>query len=102
MPSPPLTGDPRLATELLTRLRNIKTVASPGATTLMPEPYADTLATVATARTALVARLRTLATRVEALPLDAAAAVLIWLEPALAALEQQAGLALERAPSGAQ
>jgi hypothetical protein len=68
----------------------------------MPEPYADTLATVAAGRTALVARLRTLATRVERLPLDAAAEVLVLLEPALAALEERAALALERAPTGAQ
>jgi len=39
----------------------------------MPEPYADTLTTVATGRTALVERLRTIAARVEQLPLDAAA-----------------------------
>jgi hypothetical protein len=68
----------------------------------MPEPYADTLATVAAGRTALVARLRALAARVEELPLDAAAEVLVLLEPAMATLEQQAGLALERAPTGAQ
>jgi hypothetical protein len=40
----------------------------------MPQPYTDTLATVAAGRTAFVARLRALATRVEELPLDAAAA----------------------------
>jgi hypothetical protein len=34
----------------------------------MPEPYAATLATVAAGRTALVAHLRTIAARVEALP----------------------------------
>jgi hypothetical protein len=67
----------------------------------MVEPFADTLATVATARTALVARLQALAARVEQLPLDAAADVLVFLEPALAALEQQAALALERAPTDA-
>jgi hypothetical protein len=39
----------------------------------MPEPYADTLAAVATGRTALVARLRTIAARLEQLPLDSAA-----------------------------
>jgi hypothetical protein len=43
-----------------------------------------------------------LATRLEQLPLDAAADVLILLEPALAALERQAGVALERASTGAQ
>ena len=36
----------------------------------MPEQFADTLATVAAGRTALVDRLRTIAARVEALPLD--------------------------------
>jgi hypothetical protein len=64
--------------------------------------YAGTLATVAAGRTATVARLRALATRVEQLPLDAAAEVLVLLEPALAALEQHAALALERALTGAQ
>jgi hypothetical protein len=68
----------------------------------MPEPFTDTLATVATGRTALAARLRTIAARVEALPLESAAEVLVLLEPALAALEEQAALALERAPTGAQ
>jgi hypothetical protein len=43
---------------------------------------------VAAGRTALVARLRALATRVEELPLDAAAEVLVLLAPALAALEK--------------
>jgi hypothetical protein len=66
----------------------------------MPEPYADTLATVATGRTALVARLRTIAARVEALPLESAAEVLVLLEPAVTALEQQAAVALERASTG--
>ena len=60
----------------------------------MPEPYADTLATVAAGRTALVERLRAVATRIEELPLDAAAEVLVLLEPATAAL------ALERAAAG--
>lgn len=50
----------------------------------MPEPYADTLATVAAGRTATVARLRALATRLEELSLDAAAEVLALLEPAVA------------------
>jgi hypothetical protein len=67
----------------------------------MAEPYADTLA-VATGRTATVTQLRALAARVEQLPLDAAAEVLVLLELAFAALEQQAALALERAPTGAQ
>jgi hypothetical protein len=42
---------------------------------------------VATGRTALVARQRALATRVEEFPLDAAAEVLVLLVPALAALD---------------
>jgi len=66
----------------------------------MPEPFTDTLATVAAGRTALVARLRTIAARVEALPLESAAEVLVLLEPAVAAFEQHAALALERAPAG--
>jgi len=41
----------------------------------MPEPFADTLATVAAGRTALVTRLRTIAARLEELPLDSAAEV---------------------------
>jgi hypothetical protein len=40
----------------------------------MPEPYTDTLATVAAGRTALVERLRTIAASLEALPLDSACA----------------------------
>jgi hypothetical protein len=43
---------------------------------------------------------RPVAARVEALPLESAAEVLVLLEPALAALEQQAARALERAPAG--
>jgi hypothetical protein len=39
----------------------------------MPEPFTDMLATVAAGRSALVARLRAIAARVEELPLDAAA-----------------------------
>jgi hypothetical protein len=66
----------------------------------MPDPYADTLATVAAGRTALVTRLCGIASRIEELPLDAAAEVLILLEPAMAALEQQAAQALERVPAG--
>ena len=50
----------------------------------MAEPYANTLATVATGRTALVARFRAIASRIEELPLDAAAEVLVLLEPAVA------------------
>ena len=65
----------------------------------MPEPYANTLVTVAAGRTALVERLRTIADHVEALPLDAAAEVLVLLEPAAAAFEREAARALERAPA---
>jgi hypothetical protein len=54
---------------------------------------ARTLATLAAGRARTVAELRVLATRLEALPLDAAAEVLVLLEPALAALEQQAARA---------
>jgi hypothetical protein len=64
----------------------------------MSEPYADSLATVAAGRTALVARLRALAARLEQLPLDGAAEVLVLLEPTVAAFEREAALALERAP----
>jgi hypothetical protein len=46
----------------------------------MPEPYADTLATVAAGRTAAVADMGPLATRLEALPLESVAEVLILLE----------------------
>ena len=53
--------------------------------TAMVEPFADTLATVAAGRTALVARLRTIAARVEALSLESAAEVLVLLEPTVAA-----------------
>jgi hypothetical protein len=66
----------------------------------MLEPYADTLATVADGRTALVARLRTIAARVEALPLESAAEMLGVLEAAVAVCEQHAALALKRAPIG--
>ena len=47
----------------------------------------------------MVARLRAIAGRIQELPLDAAAEVLILIEPALAAFEQHAALALERAPA---
>jgi hypothetical protein len=50
-------------------------------------PHYSACPTLATGRTALVARLRTIAARVEALPLDSAAEVLVLLEPALAAFE---------------
>jgi hypothetical protein len=67
----------------------------------MPELYAHTLATVAAGHTALVEHLRTIATRLEALPLERAAEALVLLEPAAAALEREAALALERAPTDA-
>jgi hypothetical protein len=66
----------------------------------MPEPYAETRATVAAGRTALVARLRTLAARVEELTLENAAEVLVLLEPVRDDLRRQAALALERVPEG--
>ena len=64
----------------------------------MPEPYADTLATLAAGPTALVDRLRAIADRVEELPLESVAEVLVLVEPALRSFEQQAALALERLP----
>jgi hypothetical protein len=67
----------------------------------MDEPYADTLATVAAGRAAAVAELRALATRLDELPLDAVAEVLMLLEPTLDDLRRQAAFALERAPTGA-
>jgi hypothetical protein len=66
----------------------------------MDEPYADTLATVAAGRAAAVAELRSLAGRLEALPLNAVAEVLVLIEPTLADLRRAAALALERAPAG--
>jgi hypothetical protein len=68
----------------------------------MDTPAADTLATLAAGRTAVVTQLRTLADRLERLPLDAVAEVLVVLEPAAAAFEQHAALALERGPTGGQ
>jgi hypothetical protein len=66
----------------------------------MPDDaYQTTLPTVAAGRAAVVARLRTLATRLDALPLDTAADVLVLVEPTLQAFERQAALALERAPT---
>ena len=66
----------------------------------MAEPFAETLATVAAGRTALVTRLRAIAARLEALPLDAAE-VLILLEPAPAAFERHAGTRQKHAPGAA-
>jgi hypothetical protein len=59
------------------------------------------LATLAVGRTAAVAELRQLAARLGTLPLDAAAEVLVLLEPALDDLRRQAAFALERMPPGA-
>jgi hypothetical protein len=61
-------------------------------------PYETTLATVAAGRTAAAGQLRQLATRLEQLPLDDAAEVLVLLEPALDDLRRQA--VLDRAPAG--
>ena len=61
----------------------------------MPESYAETLSKVEAGRVGTVQRLRVLALRLEQLPLEVAADVLVILEPTLAALERQAGLALE-------
>jgi hypothetical protein len=60
-----------------------------------------TLDTLAAGRAATVADLRALAARIELLPLEDAAEVLVLLEPMLAALRRQAALALERAGGGA-
>jgi hypothetical protein len=68
----------------------------------MDAPAADTLTTLAAGRTAAVAELRQRAARLEALPLDAVAEVLVLLEPALDDLRRQAALALERMPPGAR
>jgi len=58
-----------------------------------PPPYGQTLETVAAGRTAAVAQLRALAAALEALPLDAAAEVLVLLEPAPDELRRQAAFA---------
>jgi predicted trehalose synthase len=64
-------------------------------------PYETTLETVAAGRAATVAQLHQLADRLEQVPLDAVAEVLVLLEPALDDLRRQAAFALERAPTGA-
>jgi hypothetical protein len=51
----------------------------------MDEPFADTLVAVAAGRTAVVTRLRALAARLDGLPLDTAADVLVMVEPTLQA-----------------
>jgi len=63
------------------------------------DAYQTTLPTVAAGRAAVVARLRALATQIDELPIDAAAEVLILVEPALATFERHAALALQRAPA---
>jgi hypothetical protein len=68
----------------------------------MDAPAADTLATIAAGRTATVTRLCAIANRLEALPLDDAAEVLVFLGPAVDKLERKAALALEWVPTGAQ
>jgi hypothetical protein len=62
----------------------------------MADDFAQTLPTAG--RTAVVAPLRVLAPRLEALPLDAAADVLVLVTPALEVFERQTTLALDRAP----
>jgi hypothetical protein len=60
----------------------------------MPDdPYQATLP--------VVAQLRQLAARLEALPLDAVAEVLVLLESTLDDLRRRAAFALERTPAGA-
>jgi len=66
---------------------------------MLDDTYQATMPAVAAGRAAVVARLRVLATRLDDLPLDAAAEVLVLIEPALEAFEPQAALALERAPA---
>src|SRR5262245_2676815 len=63
--------------------------------------YGPTLAVVAAGRTAALHQLRQSAGRLDQLPLDAAAEVLVLLEPALVALRRQAALA-PRARTGQQ
>jgi hypothetical protein len=62
---------------------------------------AATFDMVAAGRVAAVVQLRQLADRLEQLPLDAVAEVLVLLEPTLDDLRRQAAFALERAPTGA-
>jgi len=64
----------------------------------MSYDFAQTLRTVAAGRAAAVAQLRELAGKLEELPLDSVAEVLVLLEPTLDDLRRQAALALERAP----
>ena len=67
----------------------------------MDEPHADTLAAVAAGRTAAVAQLRQLADRLERLPLDAAAEVLIGLEHVLDELRRWRRTCSSAPPVGA-
>ena len=65
----------------------------------VPPAYSQMLETIAAGRAAAVAQLRQLATRLEQLPLDSVAEILVLLEPALDDLRRQAAFALERAPA---
>ena len=65
-----------------------------------PPPYDQTRDAVAAGCAAAVTELRTLATRLEQLPLDAVPEVLMLLEPVLDDLRRQAAVALERAAAG--
>src|SRR5262249_20855209 len=94
-------GDRSAAAGIVGRHSRIGTLTYTQARSVHDRAYADTLATVAAGRTALVERLRAIAARVEAFPLDATAEVLVLLEPAMATFEQHAILALERAPTRA-
>jgi hypothetical protein len=88
-----VTG-PRAANPLLV------THATPGyRQSMSDDAFAETLPAVAAGRAAAVAQLRDLATRLEQLPLDAVAEVLVLLEPTLDDLRRQATFALERAPA---
>jgi hypothetical protein len=60
----------------------------------------DTLGTFAAGRTAAVAQLRQLADRLDQVPLDAVAEVLVLLVPVLDDLRWQDAPALERAAPG--
>ena len=66
----------------------------------MDEPAADTLATLAAGRTAAVAELRQRAARFEALPLDAAAEVLVLLGAGAGRSPAAGGLRARAHPPG--
>ena len=69
------------------------TIAMPRARVRGTDAYRTALPAVAAGRAAVVARLRALATRLERLPLDAAADVLVLVEPALQSFERHATFA---------